>query len=84
LKLEDIDTQRMVIHIRHGKGGKDRDVPLSVQLLDTLRAYDDWMQPETYLFPAPYTAGAPTSPSRRRLFGRLARRRPSGPTSPSG
>lgn len=51
LKLEDIDTQRMVIHIRHGKGGKDRDVPLSAQLLDTLRAYDDWMQPETYLFP---------------------------------
>ena len=41
----------MVIHIRHGKGGKDRDVPLSAQLLETLRAYDDWMQPETYLFP---------------------------------
>lgn len=51
MRVEDIDTQRGVIHIRGGKGGKDRDVPLSPNLLETLRAYDHWMQPETYLFP---------------------------------
>jgi integrase/recombinase XerD len=51
LKVEDIDSHRMVIHIRQGKGGKDRDVPLSANLLETLRAYWRWMRPQTYLFP---------------------------------
>jgi site-specific recombinase XerC len=37
LKVEDIDSKRMLIHIRQGKGGKDRDVPLSPNLLGTLR-----------------------------------------------
>jgi integrase/recombinase XerD len=39
LRPEDIDSQRMVIHIRQGKGGKDRDVPLSPKLLDQLRTH---------------------------------------------
>jgi site-specific recombinase XerD len=39
LRTEDIDKERMVIHIRQGKGGKDREVPLSRQLLDQLRTY---------------------------------------------
>jgi integrase/recombinase XerD len=34
LRTEDIDKHRMVIHIRQGKGGKDRDVPLSPKLLE--------------------------------------------------
>jgi hypothetical protein len=51
LKVEDTDSPRMVIHIRQGKGGKDRDVPLSANLLETLRAYWRWMRPKTYLFP---------------------------------
>jgi site-specific recombinase XerD len=51
LKVEDIDSTRMLIHIRQGKGGKDRDVPLSPKTLETLREYWRWMKPKTYLFP---------------------------------
>jgi len=51
LKVEDIDSDRMLIHIRQGKGRRDRDVPLSPKLLDTLREYWRWMRPKTYLFP---------------------------------
>jgi integrase/recombinase XerD len=39
LKVEDIDSTRMLIHIRQGKGGKDRGVPLSPKVLETLREY---------------------------------------------
>jgi integrase/recombinase XerD len=52
LKVGDIDSQRMVIHVVNGKGGKDRDLPLSPALLETLRAYWRWMKPRTYLFPS--------------------------------
>jgi integrase/recombinase XerD len=51
LKVEDIDSDRMVVHIRHGKRNRDRDVPLSPKLLETLREYWRWMRPKTYLFP---------------------------------
>src|SRR5689334_21844116 len=53
LKVEDIDSQRMVIHVRQGKGSKDRDVPLSPKLLETLRTYFRRTKPQTYLFPNP-------------------------------
>jgi integrase/recombinase XerD len=39
LKISDIDSKRMVIHIQGGKGRKDRDVMLSPVLLDELRAH---------------------------------------------
>ena len=51
LKVEDIDSDRMLIRIRQGKGRRDRDVPLSPKLLETLREYWRWMKPKTYLFP---------------------------------
>jgi len=51
LKVSDIDSQRMMIRITQGKGGVDRDVPLSPALLETLRQYWRWMRPKTYLFP---------------------------------
>jgi integrase/recombinase XerD len=51
LKVEDIDSDRMLIHIRQGKCRRDRDGPLSPKLLETLRQYWLWMKPKTYLFP---------------------------------
>ncbi len=51
LKVSDLDSERMVIHVHHGKGGRDRDVLLSPKLLENLREYWRWMKPKTYLFP---------------------------------
>jgi integrase/recombinase XerD len=51
LKVQDIDSQRMMIRIDQGKGSRDREVPLSPKLLETLRVYWRWMQPQTFLFP---------------------------------
>jgi integrase/recombinase XerD len=51
LKVADVDSRRMVIRVRNGKGGRDRDVLLSDKLLETLREYWRWMKPKTYLFP---------------------------------
>jgi site-specific recombinase XerD len=52
LKVSDIDSQRMVIHIRRGKGMRDRDVPLTLKLLEALRDYWRWKKPRVYLFPS--------------------------------
>jgi site-specific recombinase XerD len=51
LGVADIDSARGVITVRHGKGGKDRNVMLSPQLLGILRAYWKLSRPRTYLFP---------------------------------
>jgi integrase/recombinase XerD len=52
LKVADIDSRRMIIRVEHGKGGHDRDLPLSPALLETLREYWRWRKPRTYLFPS--------------------------------
>jgi integrase/recombinase XerD len=52
LQVQDVDSQRMLIRVQEGKGGKSRDLPLSPALLETLRAYWLWRKPQTYLFPA--------------------------------
>ena len=53
LKITDIDSKRMMIHIRGAKGKKDRMVPLSQVLLITLREYHLAYQPKVYLFENP-------------------------------
>jgi site-specific recombinase XerD len=51
IRLADIDAGRMVIRVEHGKGGKDRYVMLSVQLLGILRTYWRLARPTHWLFP---------------------------------
>jgi integrase/recombinase XerD len=58
LKVSDVDSQRMIIRVVAGKGGKDRDLPLSPILLETLREYWRWRKPKLYLFPT-RTRGLP-------------------------
>jgi site-specific recombinase XerD len=61
LRVSDIDSQRMVVHIRGGKGRKDRDVMLSPRLLTALRAH--WRcyhrKSSTWLFPSNYRKDRP-------------------------
>jgi integrase/recombinase XerD len=66
LKITDIDSRRMIIHIQGGKGRKDRDVMLSPTLLQALREY--WRglrrKPTDWLFPGGrwHTANHPITP----------------------
>jgi integrase/recombinase XerD len=51
LRVEDIDSKRMVLHVRNGKGQKDRQVTLSPRLLSALRSYYKQRRPSgAYLF----------------------------------
>lgn len=50
LKIEDIDSKRMLIHIKNAKGKKDRIVPLSENILILLREYYKQHKPKEYLF----------------------------------
>ena len=68
LTSRDIDSTRMVIAVRHGKGGKDRYVMLSEQLLDILRDYWKRTKPTHWLFPGPDPLQPVTTRSLQRVF----------------
>jgi site-specific recombinase XerD len=63
LQVSDIDSQRMVIHVREGKGRIPRQVTLSPKLLELLRAYWRWRQPKDWLFPSAAKPDCPLDPS---------------------
>lgn len=69
LSVRDIDSGRMVIHVRQGKGAKDRYVMLSERLLVILRAYWKSERPKHWLFPGP----DPTRPLTVRSLQRACR-----------
>lgn len=50
LRIEDIDSERMMINIRMGKGRKDRHTILSQKVLEDLRIYFKEWKPQKYLF----------------------------------
>lgn len=51
LKVTDIDSRRMLIHVDNGKGGRDRKAMLSPALLELLRDYWREARPQGWLFP---------------------------------
>ena len=51
LQVTDVDSARRVLHVRHGKGNKERLLPLSERLLEQLRAYWRDYRPRPWLFP---------------------------------
>jgi integrase/recombinase XerD len=67
LRVADIDSCRGVLQVRQGKGRKDRQVPLSPQLLVELRAYWRRYRPKEWLFPS-------SSPQGHRSITALQRR----------
>ncbi|MEO0334485.1 MAG: tyrosine-type recombinase/integrase [Bacteroidota bacterium] len=54
LKLTDVDSKRMLIRVKSGKGGKDRYTLLSKTLLNDLRQYYRLHTPKEYLFEGQY------------------------------
>jgi integrase len=70
LRLQDIDSQRMVLRVRHGKGGKERLTVLSPRLLEVLRTYWRVAQPQDWLFPGYPPTRPVTVDSARNVFHR--------------
>jgi integrase/recombinase XerD len=66
LQIQDIDSSHGTIHIRNGKGGKDRYVPLPPKILEILREYWKTHRNPTWLFPSlrenPYRIELATKP----------------------
>jgi site-specific recombinase XerD len=69
LRVDDIDSRRMVIRIRQAKGHKDRYVMLSPRLLAILREYWKAARPTQFLFPG----NAPDRPITPRTVGKACR-----------
>ena len=82
LKVTSIDSERMLIHVQGGKGGRDRHAMLSPRLLDVLRAYWRRARPGLWLFPG-REAGEHVSVAALQNACRVARRtmKPSKPVT---
>ena len=80
LQPQDIDSERMVLWVRGGKGGKDRALPMCNTLLEELRTHWKCYRPKTYLFANPQ--GEPWCASGIQRAFQIARSR-SGLTKPA-
>ena len=74
LKVSDIDSSRMVMYVHNGKGRKDRLTPLSVKLLELLRAYYKKYRPDTYLFEGYKSGMQYSSTSVRKILKRAVKK----------
>jgi integrase/recombinase XerD len=75
LRPGDIDSARMVIRIRQGKGQKDRYAKLSAHLLATLRDYYKRYKPREWLFPSLMRKGSPLHPNAITALARIIAKR---------
>jgi site-specific recombinase XerD len=73
LKISDIDSQRMMIFIRGGKGNKDRYTLLSNSVLRDLRKYHQEYQPKAYLFEGVH-GGRYSASSIRKILNRAVQK----------
>ncbi len=73
LKTSDIDSQRMMIRIEHGKGNKDRYTLLGKRNLDILREYWRKYRPKDWLFCNPSHKKPLSSAAVRKVFNKALR-----------
>jgi integrase len=74
LRVGDIDGERILVHIRSGKGGKPRMLPMSPALRDLLREYWRVERRRAFLFPGD-AAGSSLHPTGVQKVFRMARLR---------
>jgi len=67
LQVGDLDSDRMQVHVRKGKGGKDRYVPLPGRTLALLREYWQTHRHPRWLFPARTARGVPLSKASKHI-----------------
>ncbi len=72
LCVKDIDSLRMLIHVRHGKGNRDRYVMLSERLLNALRQYWKKQRPKDFFFPGRTKLGHLSPESVRKVLRHAA------------
>lgn len=74
LRLTDIDSERMLMHIYLGKGKKDRIIPLPKKLLEILRDYYKAYKPTEYVFEGELTGQKYSETGLRQVFQHALKR----------
>jgi site-specific recombinase XerD len=74
LQVADIDSSRRLLHIRNGKGGKDRFIPLPKRTLALLRQLWVTHRHPTWLFPASLSKRGPKAPATKTISSRSVQR----------